>query len=282
MKSILKGFCVKSTLFLLVCLLYVVLVVAFRNMWFYGLIGVIVIFILIDRKKCVSLFFKTDWLESSKSFYLGIDPIYRRAFWISFFVLNIVFMYHSISLIWGNHDWDKIISGVSNKANLWEGRFSGGWFSQIISGSLTPILNNAISIFGITFGSILLAYYWEIRKNLYSYVVFFLFIGSMPLILSWFYYIFMSATQLWTLSLIVGSLIIAESSNKKNFFIYSIFSIILLVIAFGAYMPVLNTIGVVLLGRVFVKYYYLKENLKEIFLSLKYAFINIFIALGLY
>ena len=43
-------------------------------------------------------------IEKLKSQYKNIDSVYKKAFWVVFLALNIVFIFHTINFMWGNHD----------------------------------------------------------------------------------------------------------------------------------------------------------------------------------
>ena len=37
--------------------------------------------------------------------YKSINPLYRHTFWIVFIAMNLVFGFHTVQFLWGNHDW---------------------------------------------------------------------------------------------------------------------------------------------------------------------------------
>ena len=256
-----------------------------------GLLGIFVafsIFYFFDKKqgfygfKQIKIFIlKTSWQTFIKQSYLGIDEVYRKSFWVIFLILNLVFAYHSIQFLWGNHEWYFLENGITPWWQSFAGRFSGGFAHQILGGRVLPLLGNMLSLCGIALAGILLAIYWKIPKSIYNVVVIGLFIGVCPYILSWFYFLINTPLLLWTPTLIVGAFLLGDRTNTVNMWFYSFVSVLLLLIALGGHAASINAIGVILLFKILLEYYFGK-SLKEVIIGIRFTILDIVIALLVY
>ena len=65
-----------------------------------------------------------EYLQSEKKVFSWIkelNPIYKKAFWISLILINLTFLFHTVNFMFGDHDWNYVRS-----ANYWsEGSFEG-------------------------------------------------------------------------------------------------------------------------------------------------------------
>ena len=72
----------------------------------------------------------------------AISPISKKSFLWIFLITNIVFLFHTVQYMWGNHDWGLIKWGITVSQDLWAGRFTSGLVQQFLGGDLIPIANN--------------------------------------------------------------------------------------------------------------------------------------------
>ncbi len=199
-----------------------------------------------------------NWKENIIRKYNSISPVYRTSFWSVFIVVNLVWAYHSIHFLWGNHDWLYIKNGWWDWYSLYNGRFSSTFLYQLLGGRFLPILNNMFAWFGFVLGAILLAVYWRIPKTKYNFITLALLLTLSPFVIIWFYFLMNTISNLWIPAFIVSALMLSEKSGLKNF----IAAVLLLVMALGSYAACINTVAVVFGGKVLMEYYFENKSLK--------------------
>ena len=214
--------------------------------------------------------------------YQKTDGVFWCAFFAAFIALNLIFLYHGVQFLFGDHDWRYLKNGIPLGAGLFEGRFAQFLAINILSrGEILPIINNVLGFAGFSLGIALLARYWQLPHNRQSYILFALFAAITPYILAFMYFAFLIIPVLSWNAVIIGALIISE--KEKTFSLTKSFAAILLItLALGGYPPVINLIGVALITRWLIATLYEKKDIKKLIKDYRWSIINIIIAGVLY
>ena len=210
------------------------------------------------------------------------DKPFWAAFFSAFLALSVIFLFHGVQFMFGDHDWRYLKDGIRLDAGLFEGRFTQFILINALSqGEILPIINNILGFIGFSLGLALLAKYWQLPHNKKAYVIFALFSAVTPYILSFMYFAFLVMPVLSWNAFIIGALLIAEKETKFSLS-RSFASILLISFALGGYPPVINLIAVALCARLLLALCYEKVSLKELCQRYLWSVINIVSALGLY
>lgn len=210
------------------------------------------------------------------------DGVFWSAFFAAFIALNLIFLYHGIEFLFGDHDWRYLKDGVPLNAGLFEGRFSQFIAINLLSqGEILPVINNVLGFAGFSFGIALLARYWQLPHKKTPYILFALFVAITPYILSFMYFAFLIIPVLMWNAFIIGALIISE--KEKTFSIAkSLSAILLITLALGGYPPVINLIATAFIARLLLAVMYEKKLLKQLSYDYRWTVINILTAGILY
>lgn len=203
----------------------------------------------------------------------AISPLSKKSFLWIFLITNIVFLFHTVQYMWGNHDWYLLNNHMRIYDMLWAGRFTGGLLQQIFGGDLLPVINNIFCFAGFTFAMIYLAKYWKVPQTPLKYTLFGLFIILMPYTLSWLWYIKQTSLY-WNVFFVIYALYISQRKTYTS----SVIAIILMVISLGAYASIISTIAIVLLGRILMDIILEQKSIKELFHTYLRTGINIVIS----
>lgn len=207
-----------------------------------------------------------------------------KALALSFIVINLAFLYHTLNFMWGNHDVVFIKEKLHLSSGLFEGRFTQfipHWL--LTDGQILPIINNFLGFLFLTLGLWLLAKYWNIPKKISAYTLFIVFFATLPYTLSWMYFTFITLScLLWIMVAVLGlylSQYIAESSHKL---LLTTSAVLCFYMTLGGYPPIINTFFVCLGARITIAYLFENKTLKELIRTYIYTVINIFIAAVLF
>lgn len=224
-------------------------------------------------KKEISSFLSKDWPNCTASFFKKINPLYYRTFLICFAAMNIVFLYHTVHFIWGNHDWGFVKYGLGWFGAVWGGRLTENIFAKLLfGGDVLPVFYNLFNFASFSSGAVLLCVVWKIPKNLFAYLSVSLLLLLTPYTLSWLFMVNMIHFSLP--AIVMCGIIFALAAGKdgqNNTKKLNLFSILLFLYAFFAYPPVLSTISVVFCGMLFMEYFFEEKKLKE--MAFKFRFI---------
>ena len=207
----------------------------------------------------------------------NISPLAKKSFLWIFLITNLVFLFHTVMWLWGNHDWSLIKYGMTTYNMLWCGRYTGGGIQQLFGGDLLPVINNLFCFAGFTFAAIYLAKYWKIPQTPLCYTVFGLFVILMPYTCSWLWYI-KQTTLFWNIFLVI--LALWWSLHKS--YVASVAAIVLMVFSLGAYASIISTITIVFLGRVLMDIILEKKSIKEVIHTYLRTVINIVISVMIF
>ena len=248
-------------------------------------LGMIIFFLYKHRRK---IYATQTWQKLSKlqdfdleeittKKWQAISPISKKSFLWIFLITNVVFLFHSVQYMWGNHDLSLIKWGITVSQDLWAGRFTSGLVQQFLGGDLLPIANNLFCFAGFTFAMIYLAKYWKVPQTPLNYTLFGLFIILMPYTLSWLWYIKQTSLY-WNIFFVIYALYISQRKTYTS----SIIAIILMVISLGAYASIISTIAIVLLGRILMDIILEQKSVKEVFHTYLRVGINIVISVVIF
>lgn len=232
-----------------------------------------------------------NWLASLQNFDLRslLSARLKKAdapFWTAFFTLfaalNLVFLYHGANSLFGDHDWRYLLNTVPPSSGLFEGRFSQFLAINLLTrGEILPFLNNLFGLLGYSLGIALLARYWRLPHQKSAYVLFALFAGLTPYLLSFMYFAFLVIPCLSWNAVIILALIISEPKNSPSF-IKTLPACLLFTLALGGYPPVINLFATALAARLFLAAVYEKASFSSLVKISRYSILNFLIAAILY
>ncbi len=205
--------------------------------------------------KLKHFFNEVDWAESIVKYYQQIPQIYKKSFWLTFLFINLAYLFHTINFMWGAFDWDAIRFKVNTSQALNQGRFTAYTLQNLLfDGKILPVINNLWSFIGLSFGGILLAYYWELPKKVSTYTISALFFAVTPYTLGWLYHTQNTLGNLWLPAFILISLIISQKQTRSlnRNYLSNLIAITLLIISLGTYIASINFISVAILGKLFL------------------------------
>lgn len=214
--------------------------------------------------------------QAIQNFWSGISPVSKKAFLWTFIIVNIVFLWHTISFLPDNHSL-RLLYGLIDWKFQWEeriGRFSGGWLQQIFDGEIFPVVNSIVCYFGFILAMIHLANYWQLPKTVLFYTLFSLFVILMPYTLPWIYFI-RHATYFWNIFFIIYGLTLL----LKPTFIKVIMATILFVISLGAYIAMFQILALFFLGRCIVEILSNNYNIFQIIKEYRHTFYAVLLTL---
>lgn len=199
---------------------------------------------------------------------------------ISFLIINLAFLFHSLNFMWGNHDVTFIKNELLLSSGLFEGRFTQFIPYRLLTmGQILPFLNNFIGFAFLTLALWILAKYWQIPPSKLNYTLFIIFFATQPYTLSWMYFTFITIScLLWTLLAVLG-LYLSEFALKHQYGkTLSVIAILCFYTTLGGYPPVINTFFVCLSGRLTIAYLFENKTLINLWHIYKYTLLNIIIA----
>lgn len=210
----------------------------------------------------------------------------NRPFWCafcaSFFALSLIFLYHGLNFMFGDHDWKYFKDNVPVDNGLFEGRFTQFILINLLTGGkLLPILNNTFGFAGYSLGIALLAHYWRLPHKTLTYIMFALFVALTPYILSFMYFAFLVIPCLSWNAVIIAALILSEKETRHSLYL-SFPAILLFTTALGGYPPVINLIATALAGRIVLAILYESAMWRTLVKTYVYTVINVLCAVLLY
>lgn len=147
--------------------------------------------------------------------YKSINPLYRHTFWIVFIACSIVFGFHTIHFLWGNHDWGAVFNGYGMFAEKYTGRYTQNIISMFLQDErLLPILNNLLAFGGIALASVLLCAYFNLPKKLYIWVIVGLVMTLQPFTLTRMYYAFQVAGLFIAVAIGILGFVLAKKAGE--------------------------------------------------------------------
>lgn len=194
-----------------------------------------------------------------KNYIRNFHKNYQKIFLISFVIINIAFLFHTINFMFGDHDWNYVKKTIQWNEGTFEGRPLHFVLQSIFfNGHILPILNNLLSFFFLTLSGIFLAKYWKIPKTTLNYTLFTIFIATQPYTLAWLFYAKDTLINLGLPFIAIISLLISEYAINTKGYKYHLLSIILMYFSVASYAPIINFYGVCILGKILL--IYIQEN----------------------
>ena len=209
-------------------------------------------------------FLETDFLSLAIAKFREIPKVYIKSFVIIFIAINVTFAYHMFSFMWGNHEWPLLINGSKTHFPWSQGRFTRLLYTAFFTGNnILPVLGNLHAYLGLTFSAIALCIYWKVPKTTLCYSIIGILLSIQLYTLSILFYL-QSITSFWLPFFIITALIFSQKvtlcDKRWKTIAYLCSAVVLNLIAFGAYPPVVNTIAVVFIGRIIIELFLEKEN----------------------
>ena len=189
--------------------------------------------------------------DKLKKFYTNLNPIYKKAFFISFALINLAFLFHTVNFMFGDHDWIYV-----RYPNHWsEGSFEGRPLhfvlqSLLFDGHVLPILNNLVAFGALALSGLLLAHYWRVPLTTFNYVVFATFVTVLPFTMVWLFY---AKDMLINLSLPLIIILGLMTAEKKTLQAH-LMAVALFYFAFSSYVAVIDMLGICFLGKLLIDY----------------------------
>lgn len=201
----------------------------------------------IDIRKIVEFLNQNSLPQALWQGYKAIDPLYRHTFWIVFIALNLVFGFHTVQFLWGNHDWGAVLDKMGILAEACMGRYTEFLISfPLQDGMVLPFLNNIIAFAGLTLGVIWLCIYLNLEKKLWIWLVVGLLFSLQPFTLTRMYFAFQVAGIFIAFAILTLGFVVAkkagEISNKAKSYALCFVSAFCIHWALGSYATLIDTI----------------------------------------
>lgn len=200
--------------------------------------------------------FDAAWLENSvRGLCARIPKLHAKTFLWLLALCGVLYGLHTTCYMFGNHSYSTLCQSGWDQGSLAMGRFSGGILNSLLTdGGYFPVLNDLLSFAGMSATAIALCYYWQVPERLWAYLLTGALYIISPFTLVWFYY---NATSIFiTPAMVILALILADippQASRKRRLLRHAGGITLLWLVLGNYPSALNTIGVVLLGRLTIE-----------------------------
>ena len=245
---------------IIIALIGVTLIASGQNInlmsfFIYSLIGFVATYVLLIpsiQQNIKHIFCDYDWADETIKLYQSIPPIYRKSFWISFGLINLAFLFHTIHFMWGAYDWQAIRTSVDSTQSLKDGNFSAFYLQDLLfDGKILPVINNLWSFAGLSLAGVLLAIYFNLN-TVFSIVTLTLILSVTPHTLGWLYFAQNTLGNLWlpAFSMIAITLSNKDIASINKKYIYNLTAIILFTLSLGTFLPIINFILVALLGKI--------------------------------
>ena len=236
-------------------------------------------------RKIKHLFCDYDWADETVRLYKSVPSVNRKSFWVLFGFINLAFLFHTINFMWGNEDWGAVRSVVNPQEGIEQGAFSLYWWQELLfEGKILPVINNLTAFAGLSLAGVLLALYWKLPQRVLPIVVCGLIFAVTPYTLTVLYFAKTSLAVCLLPAMVLTALLLAEKKalSPVNAYFYNIVSILLLLWAFGTYMPMINLVFLLLLGKVLLKTVAGAESFRDSFQSIKQGVADFTAALMIY
>jgi len=225
-------------------------------------------------------FIKNDLFEILYIKCIQADRVYINSFLVIFLFINIVFLFHTVSFMYGNHTWHAVTGSLPTDNYLNIGRYSTNIIKSILfGGKYIPIISNLFGFAALSLSSILLCIYWDFKKKIHIFAICGCIFSIQPFVLEWLYYVealpeFFLAPAFVFIGLILAEKISNYTTYKK--YILFILSVVVINISISIYPVLLTTIAVSVIGKIFIECYKNYEsNIISILNKFKYSLASI-------
>lgn len=149
--------------------------------------------------------------------YKNINPLYRHTFWIVFIACNVVFGFHTIHFLWGNHEWYLLSGYVSIWSVVHEGRYTNSIIGGLLQGEqILPILNNILAFVALSFASIWLCMYLNIQRKLFIWASIGLLLTLQPFTLAKMYYVYQITGDFFAVAIGILGFVLAKKAGESS------------------------------------------------------------------
>ena len=150
--------------------------------------------------------------------YKNINPLYSHTFWIVFIACNIVFGFHTMQFLWGNHDWIYVFgNNIGYLETIREGRYTQHIISAFLQNEkLLPILNNILAFLGLSLASVWLCMYLNIQRKLWIWVIVGLILTLQPFTLTRMYFAFQVAGLFIAVAIGILGFVLAKKAGEYS------------------------------------------------------------------
>ncbi len=229
-------------------------------------------------KQFIYDFAHKDLFETLKSGYSKIPEIDKKVFFIIFAVLNLVFIFHTMNFLWGDHDWGNIKRGLEWDYFFYESRYSATSLKTLLTfGQILPVLNNVIAFFFFSLGTVLLLNYWEAPKSTIQRILIGLTITIAPFVNLWLWFARHTVENLSIPLFVVLGLMLSSKNFWKN-----LLAIVCFLFSLGIYPSALITILTIWGIKIVIDLISNNFELKQTLFKNLNSFINIFVSLFSY
>lgn len=237
----------------------------------------------------LKFFFSADWMKAVIDFYNGSNPVYRHSFWTVFIILNIVFGFHTINYMSGNHDWYYLLYKTPWNEDIYMGRYGSHLIKTLLfNGQYIPILTNLFAFAGLSLTAVLLGIYWKLPKKTSVFVLCGLILSVQPFTLEWLYYILGLPDFFIAPAFIAAAFLLAEKSAGKKLAgkaVLNLTAICFFNFAISVYPSMINTIAVIFMGRLLsdsIRWNGTKQKAKELYAVHRFVLADIVFSACLY
>ena len=203
-----------------------------------------------------------------------IDDVDKKAFWVFFISMNVVYLYNSVFCLFGNHDVYAMFNELPSFTGISMGRYTSAFLEPYLSNkTMMPMFINIILFFFLSLTAVMFLNWFKVKKTMFNFVLSGLFVLLTPCLYSILWYRITAFGFLMTLFFTVISFFLCqksnESENKYHKFLFILFAILFMtVFVFGAYQSLLCTV----FGLLFVKVF--SEIIEKNFVNIRQILIK--------
>jgi hypothetical protein len=225
----------------------------------------LVLFLLADPVRKFLL--DKDWIICIKQIWFKIPSLYKKSFLIIFVGLNVVFLFNTVTYVFGNHDWGKVL--YSKRLGLF-GLYAdkGRYFYELINFffldgyTILPVAQNLLMFTFLSLSAVLLCYYWKLPKSCFLYSLIGLLFVLQPYVIEPVCLLDNNFRYLYFFVLV--GFICCDNVIRQNGWLKRVLlfmcSIICLWVSIGSYAPIVSTMAIVILGRISIDFIFSDKN----------------------
>ena len=177
-----------------------------------------------------------------------IDDVDKKAFWVFFISMNVVYLYNSVFCLFGNHDVHAMFNKLPSFSGIFMGRYTSAFLEPYISNkTMIPMFINIILFFLLSISVVLLFNWFKVKKTMFNFILPGLFVLLTPCLYSILWYRITAFGFLMTLFFMIVSFFLCEKicaeEKKYQKILYFFFATFFMtVFVFGAYQSLLCTV----------------------------------------
>ena len=124
---------------------------------FWAVLSACVLFKGYQVKKLINIFCQQNLATTLWQCYCRIPALYRHSFWIVFCITQLVFGFHTVQFLWGNHDWLAVHQYYGLLGDTGLGRYTEILISLgLQDGMVLPFLNNILAFLSLSLCAVFL------------------------------------------------------------------------------------------------------------------------------